>query len=72
VPTRTPPSSPTRWPSPGCRPAHPDLNVAEAGDASTDAAGNALLASDFHTAELMPVTLILLLVVFGALITAAF
>jgi len=52
--------------------AHPDLIVAEAGDASTDAAGNALLASDFHTAELtsVPITLILLLVVFGALIAA--
>ena len=52
--------------------AHPDLIVAEAGGASTDAAGNALLASDFHMAELtsVPVTLILLLVVFGALIAA--
>jgi putative drug exporter of the RND superfamily len=52
--------------------AHPDLIVAEAGDASADSAGNALLASDFHMAELtsVPVTLILLLVVFGALIAA--
>ena len=52
--------------------AHPDLIVAEAGGASTDAAANALLASDFHMAELtsVPVTLILLLVVFGALIAA--
>jgi putative drug exporter of the RND superfamily len=52
--------------------AHPGLIVAEAGAASTDAAGNALLASDFHTAELtsVPVTLILLLIVFGALIAA--
>jgi RND superfamily putative drug exporter len=52
--------------------AHPDLIVAEAGGASTDAAANALLASDFHMAELtsVPVTLILLLVVFGALVAA--
>jgi putative drug exporter of the RND superfamily len=52
--------------------AHPDLIVAEAGDASTDVAANALLTSDFHTAELtsVPITLILLLVVFGALIAA--
>ncbi len=52
--------------------AYPDLIVAEAGDASTDAAGNALLASDFHTAAItsIPITLILLLVVFGALIAA--
>ncbi len=52
--------------------AHPDLVVAEAGAASTDAAANALLASDFHTAELtsVPITLALLLVVFGALIAA--
>jgi len=46
--------------------------VAEAGDASTDAAANALLASDFRKAELtsVPITLILLLGVFGALIAA--
>jgi RND superfamily putative drug exporter len=52
--------------------AHPDLIVAEAGGASADAAASALLASDFHMAELtsVPVTLILLLVVFGALIAA--
>jgi putative drug exporter of the RND superfamily len=52
--------------------AHPDLVVAEAGSASTDAAANALLASDFHMAELtsVPITLALLLVVFGALIAA--
>jgi RND superfamily putative drug exporter len=52
--------------------AHPDLIVAEAGDASTDAAGNALLESDFHTAELtsVPITLFLLLFAFGALIAA--
>jgi RND superfamily putative drug exporter len=52
--------------------AYPGLFIAEAGDASTDAAGNALLASDFRTAELtsVPVTLILLLIVFGALIAA--
>jgi RND superfamily putative drug exporter len=52
--------------------AYPGLSIAEAGDASTDAAANALLASDFHTAEItsIPITLILLLVVFGALIAA--
>jgi putative drug exporter of the RND superfamily len=52
--------------------AHPDLIVAEAGSASANAAGNALLESDFRRAEYtaIPITLILLLVVFGALIAA--
>jgi RND superfamily putative drug exporter len=52
--------------------AYPDLIVAEAGNASASAAGNALLESDFHRAEFsaIPITLILLLVVFGALIAA--
>jgi putative drug exporter of the RND superfamily len=52
--------------------AYPDLTVAEAGSASTSAAGNSLLESDFHRAEFsaIPITLILLLVVFGALIAA--
>jgi putative drug exporter of the RND superfamily len=50
----------------------PDLLVAEAGDASANAAGNSLLESDFHRAEYtaIPITLILLLIVFGALIAA--
>jgi putative drug exporter of the RND superfamily len=51
---------------------YPVVLVAEAGDASTDAVGNALMNSDFRRAEMtsVPVTLILLLVVFGALIAA--
>jgi putative drug exporter of the RND superfamily len=50
----------------------PHLLVAEAGSASTDAVGNALMDSDFRKAEetSVPITLILLLVVFGALIAA--
>ena len=52
--------------------AHPRLIVAEAGDASTDQAANTLMGKDFHKAELtsVPITLILLLAVFGALIAA--
>ncbi len=52
--------------------AYPDLLVAEAGNASASAAGNTLLESDFRRAEYsaIPITLILLLVVFGALIAA--
>jgi len=51
---------------------YPRLDVAEAGGASTDAVGNALMSSDFRKAELtsVPITLILLLAVFGALIAA--
>jgi RND superfamily putative drug exporter len=51
---------------------HPELLIAEAGSASADAAGNSLLASDFRRAEFttVPVTLVLLLLVFGALIAA--
>ena len=51
---------------------YPRLTVAEAGGASTDAVGNALMNSDFRKAELtsVPITLLLLLVVFGALIAA--
>jgi len=51
---------------------YPRLVVAEAGDASTSAASNALLDSDFRKAEVtsVPITLILLLAVFGALIAA--
>jgi len=52
--------------------AHPGLIVAEAGDASTDQAANALMSKDFHKAEFtsVPITLILLIAVFGALIAA--
>ncbi len=52
--------------------AYPDLLIAEAGSASASAAGNALLETDFRRAEYsaIPITLILLLVVFGALIAA--
>jgi RND superfamily putative drug exporter len=51
---------------------HPDLLIQEAGDASGDRAINALVSSDFRKAEetSVPITLILLAVVFGALIAA--
>jgi putative drug exporter of the RND superfamily len=51
---------------------HPDLLIQEAGDASGDRAINSLVSSDFRKAEetSVPVTLILLAVVFGALIAA--
>jgi putative drug exporter of the RND superfamily len=51
---------------------HPDLLIQEAGDASADRAVNALVSADFRRAEetSVPVTLILLAVVFGALIAA--
>jgi putative drug exporter of the RND superfamily len=51
---------------------YPGLDVSEAGGASTDAVGNNLMASDFRKAEMtsVPITLILLLAVFGALIAA--
>jgi RND superfamily putative drug exporter len=51
---------------------HPGLLVAEAGSASTDSVGNALMSADFRKAELtsVPITLILMLAVFGALIAA--
>jgi putative drug exporter of the RND superfamily len=51
---------------------HPDLLVQEAGDASADRAVNALISADFRRAEetSVPITLILLAVVFGALIAA--
>jgi putative drug exporter of the RND superfamily len=51
---------------------YPGLLVAEAGSASTDAVGNTLMNSDFRRAEMtsVPITLILLLLVFGALIAA--
>jgi putative drug exporter of the RND superfamily len=52
---------------------HPDLIVAEAGGASLDRAATATLGQDFHQAETtsVPLTLLLLLIVFGALIAAA-
>jgi RND superfamily putative drug exporter len=52
--------------------AYPSLLVAEGGSASASAAGNSLLESDFRRAEYtaIPITLILLLIVFGALIAA--
>jgi RND superfamily putative drug exporter len=51
---------------------HPGLLIQEAGDASGDRAINGLIGSDFRKAEetSVPITLILLLVVFGALIAA--
>ena len=51
---------------------NPDLLVREAGDASTDRVANALLGQDFRQSEWtsIPLTLILLLAVFGALIAA--
>ncbi len=51
---------------------HPDLAVQEAGDASTDRAATAMISHDFRKAEetSVPVSLILLVVVFGALIAA--
>jgi len=51
---------------------HPGLLIQEAGDASGDRAINALVSSDFRKAEetSVPITLILLVVVFGALIAA--
>ncbi len=52
--------------------AHPDLLVREAGDASTDIVANSLLSHDFRQSEFtsIPLTLILLIAVFGALIAA--
>jgi RND superfamily putative drug exporter len=52
---------------------HPGLIVAEAGGASLDRAATATLGQDFHQAETtsVPLTLLLLLIVFGALIAAA-
>jgi putative drug exporter of the RND superfamily len=51
---------------------HPGLRIAEGGDASEQRAINAVLSSGFGRAEAtsVPVTLVLLLVVFGALIAA--
>jgi len=51
---------------------HPGLLIQEAGGASGDRAINALVSADFRKAEetSVPITLILLVVVFGALIAA--
>ncbi len=51
---------------------HPGLLIAEAGDASTDRAANAIVSQDFRQAAetSVPITLILLIAVFGALIAA--
>jgi RND superfamily putative drug exporter len=51
---------------------NPDLLVQEAGSASTSQTANALLAQDFRKSEWtsIPLTLVLLLAVFGALIAA--
>ena len=51
---------------------YPGLRIAEGGDASFGHASNALLASGFRKAEAtsVPITLVLLLLVFGALIAA--
>ncbi|MGI8451925.1 MAG: MMPL family transporter [Streptosporangiaceae bacterium] len=56
----------------GIQAAHPGLRIEEAGDASTDRAANALISRDFRKAEVtsVPITLILLIAVFGALIAA--
>ncbi len=52
---------------------YPGLDVAETGGASVDRAATAMLGRDFHKAELtsVPLTLVLLLLVFGALIAAS-
>ena len=52
--------------------AHPGLRIAEAGDASVQRATNNIVSEDFRHAEVtsVPITLVLLLVVFGALIAA--
>ena len=51
---------------------HPGLTVAEAGNASLDRATGSITSQDFRKAEVtsIPVSLVLLLVVFGALIAA--
>ncbi|HEY2306494.1 MAG TPA: MMPL family transporter [Streptosporangiaceae bacterium] len=52
--------------------AHPGLRVAESGQASVDRTINDIISSDFRRAEVtsVPITLVLLLGVFGALIAA--
>jgi uncharacterized membrane protein YdfJ with MMPL/SSD domain len=52
--------------------AHPDLSIEETGDISADQARNRLVDGDLHRVELLaiPVTLIVLLLAFGALVAA--
>ena len=63
-----PPSA--RWPRWLAR--HPGLRIAEGGDASYGRAINSLLGQGFRKAEFtsVPITLVLLLLVFGALVAA--
>jgi RND superfamily putative drug exporter len=51
---------------------HPGLTIAEAGDASLGRATSATVSQDFRKAEVtsLPISLVLLLIVFGALIAA--
>ncbi len=51
---------------------HPGLTIEEAGGATLDRATGSVTSQDFHKAELtsVPVSLVLLLIVFGALIAA--
>jgi putative drug exporter of the RND superfamily len=51
---------------------HPGLVITEAGEASTGQAASTLMGQDFRKAELtsVPITLVLLIAVFGALIAA--
>lgn len=52
--------------------AHPDLVVEQAGDVTIDEAINERVAEDLHSAEFisLPITLVLMLLAFGALIAA--
>ncbi len=52
--------------------AHPELRIEEFGDASSNKALNAALGNDLHKAEVLslPITLIILFFVFGALVAA--
>ncbi len=54
------------------RAAHPGLSIEQFGDASADKALNATVGKDFHRAELLaiPLTLGILLAVFGAVVAA--
>ena len=67
--TRSRRSSPPPPPSPA---AQPDLRIAEVGDASLDVAIGDQVSSDFSRAEKLslPITLVILLLTFGALIAA--
>jgi uncharacterized membrane protein YdfJ with MMPL/SSD domain len=52
--------------------AHPDLRIAEVGEASGEKAFSESIGEDFHRAEVsaLPLTLAILIVVFGALVAA--